>query len=122
MLRRRRGEEGKYASGGKALITADCVESSPVGTVAAGRIGHAVLRRLTVRYEAALTDRHRPPADVKKELSLTFHSKVESVVKICDGVNINAPLHPDTEHIFNGKMKRGAYVVNTVEASFATAR
>jgi formate dehydrogenase len=32
-------------------------------------------------------------------------------------VTINAPLHPETEHMFNdeliGKMKRGAYIVNT---------
>ena len=32
-------------------------------------------------------------------------------------VTINAPLHPETEHLFDdemiGKMKRGAYLVNT---------
>ena len=32
-------------------------------------------------------------------------------------VTINAPLHPETEHMFDdeliGKMKRGAYLVNT---------
>ena len=36
---------------------------------------------------------------------------------MCDVVTINAPLHPETEHMFNdtliGKMKRGAYLVNT---------
>ena len=39
------------------------------------------------------------------------------MVKVCDVVTINAPLHPETEHMFNdaliGKMKRGAYLVNT---------
>ena len=39
------------------------------------------------------------------------------MVKVCDVVTINAPLHPETEHLFNdeliGKMKRGAYIVNT---------
>ena len=39
------------------------------------------------------------------------------MVKVCDVVTINAPLHPETEHLFNdallAKMKRGAYLVNT---------
>ena len=38
-------------------------------------------------------------------------------MKVCDVVTINCPLHPETEHMFNdkliGKMKRGAYLVNT---------
>jgi formate dehydrogenase len=40
------------------------------------------------------------------------------MVRVCDVVTINAPLHPETKHLFNdaliGKMKRGAYLVNTV--------
>jgi formate dehydrogenase len=54
---------------------------------------------------------------VEAELGLTFHDTVESMVRVCDVVTINAPLHPETEHLFNdaliGKMKRGAYLVNT---------
>jgi formate dehydrogenase len=103
---------------------ADCVsrsydlEAMQVGTVAAGRIGLAVLRRLKP-FEVALhyTDRHRLPSQVEAELGLTFHDTVESMVRVCDVVTINAPLHPETEHLFNdaliGKMKRGAYLVNT---------
>lgn len=103
---------------------ADCVERSydlegmHVGTVAAGRIGLAVLRRLKP-FDVKLhyTDRHRLPADVEKELNVKFHPDVESMVKVCDVVTINCPLHPETEHMFNdsliAKMKRGAYIVNT---------
>jgi formate dehydrogenase len=103
---------------------ADCVERSydlegmHVGTVAAGRIGLAVLRRLKP-FDVKLhyTDRHRLPETVEKELALTWHPDVESMVKVCDVVTINAPLHPETEHLFNdkliGKMKRGAYLINT---------
>jgi len=50
-------------------------------------------------------------------LDLTYHPNVESMVRICDVVTINTPLHPETEHLFNdaliGQMKRGAYLVNT---------
>ena len=103
---------------------ADCVsrsydlEAMEVGTVAAGRIGLAVLKRLKP-FDVKLhyTDRHRLPEAVEKELNLTFHPNVESMVRVCDVVTINAPLHPETEHLFNdaliGKMKRGAYLVNT---------
>ena len=94
------------------------LEGMQVGTVAAGRIGSAVLRRLKP-FEVGLhyTDRHRLPSDVEDDLGVTFHDNVESMVKVCDVVTINAPLHPETEHMFNdeliGKMKRGAYIVNT---------
>ena len=67
------------------------------------------------RYCNALlhyTGRHRLPEDVEKGLDLTYHPNVESMVRVCDVVTINAPLHPETEHLFNdaliGKMKRGA--------------
>jgi formate dehydrogenase len=94
------------------------LEGMDVGTVAAGRIGLAVLRRLKP-FDVKLhyTDRHRLPDDVERELGVTFHPDAESLVRVCDVVTINAPLHPETEHLFNdaliGKMKRGAYLVNT---------
>jgi formate dehydrogenase len=103
---------------------ADCVsrsydlEGMQVGTVAAGRIGSAVLRRLKP-FEVGLhyTDKHRLPAEVEEELGVKYHPDVESLVRVCDVVTINAPLHPETEHLFNdeliSKMKRGAYIVNT---------
>ena len=103
---------------------ADCVshsydlEGMQVGCVAAGRIGLAVLKRLkpfdvTLHY----TDKHRLSAQLEKELNLTYHPSVESMVKVCDVVSIHCPLHPETEHLFNEqllkKMKRGSYLINT---------
>jgi formate dehydrogenase len=94
------------------------LEGMNVGTVAAGRIGLAALRRLKP-FDVKLhyTDKHRLPEKVEKELELTFHPTVESLVKVCDVVTINAPLHPETEGMFNdkliGMMKRGSYLVNT---------
>jgi len=108
----------------KGWNIADCaarsydLEGMNVGTVAAGRIGTAVLRRLKP-FDVKLhyTDRHRLPAEVERELNVTYHPNVESMIKVCDVVTINAPLHPETEHMFNdeliAKMKRGAYIVNT---------
>ena len=94
------------------------VEGMQVGTVAAGRIGAAVLRRLKP-FDVGLhyTDRHRLPTDVEDELGATFHESVADMVPEMDVVTINCPLHPETEHMFDdemiARMKRGAYIVNT---------
>ena len=99
---------------------ADCasrsydLEGMQVGTVAAGRIGSAVLRRLKP-FDVGLhyTDRHRLPAEVEEELGATFHESAAEMVPLCDVVTINAPLHPETEDLFDAemlaRMKRGAY-------------
>ena len=103
---------------------ADCatrsfdVEGMHVGTVAAGRIGTAVLRRMKP-FDVHLHyyDRHPLPPEVEAELGVTWHDSVEDMVAQCDVVTINCPLHPETENLFDeamiGRMKRGAYLVNT---------
>ena len=94
------------------------VEGMHIGTVAAGRIGLDALRKMKP-FDVHLHyfDRHKLPDSVEKELNLTFHDSVESMVKVCDVVTINCPLHPETENLFNknmiNKMKKGAYIVNT---------
>jgi len=94
------------------------VEGMHIGTVAAGRIGLAALRKMKP-FETHLHyfDRHRLPESIEKELDLTFHESVESMVAVCDVVTINCPLHPETENMFDkeliGKMKKGAYLINT---------
>ena len=97
------------------------LEAMAVGTVGAGRIGAAVLRRLKpFDVELHYTDRHRLPATVEQELKVTFHPTAEQLVRVCDVVTINTPLHPETEHLFNdgliAQMKRGAYLVNTARS------
>ncbi|WP_433558135.1 NAD-dependent formate dehydrogenase [Pseudonocardia xinjiangensis] len=97
------------------------LEGMDVGTVAAGRIGLAVLRRLAP-FDVRLhyTDRHRLPAAVEEELGLTFHASTQDMVPHCDVVTINAPLHPETQGLFGdellGTMRRGAYLINTARA------
>ena len=106
---------------------ADCVQRSydlegmQVGTVAAGRIGLAVLRRLAP-FDVGLHyyDKHRLTADVEAELNLTYYASVREMVPHLDVVTINAPLHPETRGLFDDElistMKRGAYLINTARA------
>jgi formate dehydrogenase len=106
---------------------ADCVQRSydlegmHVGTIASGRIGLAVLRRLAP-FDVHLHyyDKHRLPAEVEAELNLTYHPSVQDMVPELDVVTINAPLHPETRGLFDDElistMKRGAYLINTARA------
>tara|TARA_B100000768_G_scaffold109085_1_gene101198 strand:- start:236 stop:1432 length:1197 start_codon:yes stop_codon:yes gene_type:complete len=94
------------------------VEGMHIGTIAAGRIGIDMLRKMKP-FDVHLhyMDRHRLPEAVEQELNLTFHETVESLVAVCDVINISCPLHPETEHMFNdeliSKCKKGAYIINT---------
>ena len=94
------------------------VEGMHVGTIAAGRIGYDMLRKMAP-FDVHLHyfDKHRLPKDKEKELNLTYHDSVKSLVAVCDVVNISCPLHPETEHMFNddliSKCKPGAYIINT---------
>jgi formate dehydrogenase len=106
---------------------ADCAQRSydlegmHVGSVAAGRIGLAVLRRLAP-FDVHLhyTDKHRLPAEVETELNATYHSTVSEMVPHLDVVTVNAPLHHETRNLFDddllASMKRGAYLINTARA------
>jgi len=101
-----------------AVSRAYDLEGMQVGTVAAGRIGTAVLKRLAP-FDVGLhyVDRHPLPAETEEQLGATHHESVESLVEVCDVVTINCPLHPETEHLFDAqmiaRMKRGAYLINT---------
>jgi formate dehydrogenase len=103
---------------------ADCVSSAydlegmNVGTVGAGRIGLAVLKRLKP-FDVRLhyTDKHRLSKNIEEELNLVYHESIESLIRSSDVVTVNCPLHPETENLFNGtliqKMRRGSYLINT---------
>lgn len=101
---------------------ADCVarsydiEGMHFGTIGAGRIGLAVLRRLNpFSLHLHYSDPHRLSQEIETDLGLAFHADAGSLVR---AVNIiDMPLYPSTEHFFNdamfAKMKRGAYLGNT---------
>lgn len=103
---------------------ADCVSQSydvegmKVGTVASGRIGLAVLRRMApFDVELHYTDRHRLPAEVEAELNLTYHETPDTMIPHMDVITLNCPLHSETQRMINAEslatMKKGAYLINT---------
>lgn len=110
-------KEGKWNIA-DAVSRAYDVEGMKVGTVAAGRIGLAVLKRLAP-FDMKLNycDRHRLPKEVEEKYNLTYWENWQEMVKEMDVVTLNCPLHPETEHMVNSdtikQFKRGAYIVNT---------
>ncbi len=94
------------------------VEGMHIGTIAAGRIGYDMLRKMhPFDVHLHYFDKHRLSSDQEEALNLTYHDSVESLVAACDVINISCPLHPETEHLFNddliSKCKPGAYIINT---------
>lgn len=112
---------------------ADCVtrsydlEGMTVGSIACGRIGLAVMKRLKP-FDVKLhyTERHRLPEQTEKDLGLVFHNNIESLVEVCDVLTINCPLTPETENMFDerllSKMKRGSYLINTARGKICTTQ
>lgn len=93
------------------------LEGMTVGVIGAGGIGRAVLERLKpFGVKLVYNQRHQLPAEVEKELGLTYYPDVHDLVKVVDAVVLAAPLHAQTYHLFNddviATMKRGAYIVN----------
>ena len=94
------------------------VEGMHVGTIAAGRIGYDMLRKMhPFDVHLHYFDKHRLPEEKELQLDLTYHDSVESLIAVCDVINISCPLHPETENLFNeeliNKCKPGAYIINT---------
>lgn len=89
------------------------LENKVVGTVAVGRIGERVLRRLKpFDCKELLYYDYQPLApEVEKEIGCRRVDSLEDMVSQCDVVTINCPLHEGTFGLFNkdliAKMKPG---------------
>ena len=99
------------------------LENKVVGTVAVGRIGERVLRRLKAFdcKELLYYDYQPLKPEVEKELNARRVDSLEEMLGQCDVVTINCPLHEKTRGLFNkemiSKMKDGAWLVNTARGA-----
>ncbi|MCJ1384444.1 formate dehydrogenase (NAD+) [Xylographa soralifera] len=99
------------------------LEGKVVGTVAVGRIGERVLRRLKPFdcKELLYFDYQPLKPDVEKEIGCRRVDSLEEMLGQCDVVTINCPLHEKTRGLFNkeliSKMKKGAWLVNTARGA-----
>jgi len=99
------------------------LEDKVVGTVAVGRIGERVLRRLKAFdcKELLYFDYQPLKPEVEKEIGCRRVDSLEEMLGQCDVVTINCPLHEKTKGLFNkdliAKMKKGAWLVNTARGA-----
>ena len=89
------------------------LEGKVVGTVAVGRIGERVLRRLKPFdcKELLYFDYQPLKPEIEKEIGCRRVDTLEEMLGQCDVVTINCPLHEKTRGLFNkeliSKMKKG---------------
>jgi formate dehydrogenase len=89
------------------------LEGKVVGTVAAGRIGERVLRRLKAFdcKELLYFDYQPLKPEIEREIGCRRVHDLEEMLAQCDVVTINCPLHEKTRGLFNkkliSKMKKG---------------
>ncbi|KAI9719845.1 MAG: formate dehydrogenase (NAD+) [Chrysothrix sp. TS-e1954] len=99
------------------------LEDKTVGTVAVGRIGERVLRRLKPFdcKELLYFDYQPLKPELEKEIGCRRVDKLEDMLAQCDVVTINCPLHEGTRGLFNAeminKMKKGSWLVNTARGA-----
>jgi len=99
------------------------LEGKTVGTVAVGRIGERVLRRLKAFdcKELLYFDYQPLSAEKEKEIGCRRVENLEEMLAQCDVVTINCPLHEKTRGLFNkdliNKMKPGSWLVNTARGA-----
>lgn len=99
------------------------LEGKVVGTVAVGRIGERVLRRLKPFDCKELLYYDYQPLSPEKEAEIGARrvENLEEMLAQCDVVTINCPLHEKTRGLFNkdliSKMKPGSWLVNTARGA-----
>ncbi|MCJ1340249.1 formate dehydrogenase (NAD+) [Bachmanniomyces sp. S44760] len=99
------------------------LEGKVVGTVAVGRIGERVLRRLKPFdcKELLYFDYQPLKPEIEKEIGCRRIESLEDMLGQCDVVTINCPLHEKTRGLFNkeliSKMKPGSWLVNTARGA-----
>ncbi|BFZ62334.1 formate dehydrogenase (NAD+) [Saitoella coloradoensis] len=99
------------------------LENKVVGTVAIGRIGERVLRRLKAFdcKELLYFDYQALDPQKEKEIGCRRVDDLKEMLSKCDVVTINAPLSESTKGMFNKElishMKKGAFLVNTARGA-----
>ncbi|MCJ1462532.1 formate dehydrogenase (NAD+) [Pseudocyphellaria aurata] len=99
------------------------LENKVVGTVAVGRIGERVLRRLKAFdcKELLYYDYQPLKPEIEKEIGCRRVDSLEEMLGQCDVVTINCPLHEKTRGLFNkeliSKMKKGSWLINTARGA-----
>jgi glyoxylate reductase len=109
---------GKFKNWEAELLLGSDLHGKTLGILGAGRIGAGVAMRMQKGFgmKVVYYDVQPVPA-LESEISCTYMSSVEEVLKVADVVSIHVPLLPATQHLMNTErlamMKSTAYLINT---------
>ena len=102
---------------GKVAAKSHDLEDKVVGILGMGRIGQRVAMRLKPFDVRMYYSDYQRLRLVEEQALGASYLPLDAMLPKCDVVSINCPLTPQTDGLFNrellGKMKRGAYLVNT---------
>ena len=102
---------------GKVAAKSHDLEDKVVGILGMGRIGQRVAVRLKPFDVRMYYSDYQRLRLVEEQALGASYLPLDAMLPKCDVVSINCPLTPQTDGLFNrellGKMKRGAYLVNT---------
>ena len=102
---------------GKVAARSHDLEDKVVGILGMGRIGQRVAARLKPFDVRTYYDDYTRLHMVEEQAIGARYVPLDAMLPQCDVLSINCPLTPQTDGMFNrellGKMKRGAYLVNT---------
>ncbi|MFM7083740.1 MAG: 2-hydroxyacid dehydrogenase [Hyphomicrobium sp.] len=94
------------------------LDGKKLGIYGFGKIGQALAKRARgFEMDVHYYDIYRQPPEKEKELGVTYHPTLDSLLSISQFFSINAPSTPETRYFFNksviDKLPQGAIVVNT---------
>lgn len=101
------------------------VVGKTLGIIGLGRIGTMVARKAQGYKMTVLYNKREPDPEAEKELGVKFVS-LDELLSQSDFVTLHVPLTEETRHMMNketlGKMKQGAFLVNTARGPVVDER
>ncbi len=107
---------GAYKGWEPAIFLGTSLIGKTLGIIGLGRIGSMVARRAAGYNMKILYTKRSRDEEAEKELGVKF-VELDELLATSDFVTLHVPLTDETRHMINkntlGKMKKGAYLINT---------
>ena len=110
--------EGKWSGWGPSETMGERIKGKKVGIIGMGRIGKAVAQRLNMLgMKINYHNRKKLPRSEEKKFNANYHSKLNSMLEVCDIISIHCPYTPETFHLLSKKrlkmLKKHCVIINT---------
>lgn len=117
--------KGAYKGWEPDIFLGTNVVGKTLGIIGLGRIGSMVARRAKGYNMTVLYNKREPDPAAEQELGVKF-ANLDELLSTSDFVSLHVPLTDETRHMINkvalGKMKKGAFLVNTARGPIVDER